>query len=68
VERVTGRAVPTVFGERRPGDPPVLIADSSRARDILCWEPRRSTLDAMVASAWEWRQRFPMGYDGQARS
>lgn len=63
VERVTGTAAPVVFGERRPGDPAILIANASRAYEILGWEPKRSTLDEMVASAWAWRQRFPNGYD-----
>jgi len=63
VERVTGKSVPLVYGDRRPGDPAILIADSSRAYELLGWEPKRSTLDDMVSSAWAWRQRFPNGYD-----
>jgi UDP-glucose 4-epimerase len=62
VERVTGKPVPVVHADPRAGDPPSLIADASLARDMLSWEPRRSTLDAMVGSAWAWRQRFPEGY------
>ncbi len=63
VERVTGNSVPVVYGDRRAGDPAILIADASRALALLGWEPKRSTLDDMVASAWAWRQRFPNGYD-----
>jgi UDP-glucose 4-epimerase len=62
VERVTGRSVPVQYAERRPGDPPVLVADSTRAREVLGWEPRRSTLDMMVGSAWRWFQAHPGGY------
>jgi UDP-glucose 4-epimerase len=62
VERVTGRNVPVQYAERRPGDPPVLVADSTRAREILGWEPHRSTLDEMVGSAWKWHQAHPGGY------
>lgn len=62
VERVTGRIVPLQYAERRPGDPPVLIADATRAREVLGWEPRRSTLDQMVESAWAWRQAHPDGF------
>lgn len=65
VERVTGLEVPVVYGDRRPGDPAVLIADASRARERLGWQPKRSTLEEMVASAWAWRQRFPLGYDDE---
>lgn len=62
VERVTGKSVPVQYAERRPGDPPVLVADSMRAREVLRWEPKRSTLDEMVDSAWRWHQAHPNGY------
>ncbi|MFT4037455.1 MAG: UDP-glucose 4-epimerase GalE [Thermomicrobiales bacterium] len=62
VERITGREVPVQFAGRRPGDPPVLVADATRAREVLGWEPRRSTLDDMVGSAWRWHQAHPEGY------
>lgn len=62
VERVTGKSVPVTYADRRPGDPPVLVADSTRAREILGWEPKRSTLDQMVGSAWNWYHAHPSGY------
>jgi UDP-glucose 4-epimerase len=62
VERVTGRTLPVDYAPRRPGDPPALIADSSRARELLGWAPTRSTLDQMVESAWDWMRRHPTGY------
>lgn len=64
VERVTGKSVPVRYAERRPGDPPVLIADATRAREALGWKPERSTLDEMVGSAWRWHQAHPEGYPG----
>src|SRR5262245_4320223 len=42
VERVTGRVVPVIHAARRPGDPPVLVADPSRAGDLIGFEPRFS--------------------------
>ena len=63
VERVTGRSLPVAYGPRRAGDPPALVADSTRAREVLGWSPTRSTLDEMVASAWDWFQRHPNGYE-----
>ena len=62
VERVTGRTVPVKEAPRRPGDPPVLVADARRARQQLGWNPQRSTLDQMVESAWDWMRRHPNGY------
>lgn len=56
VRRVTGRAFPVEVGPRRAGDPPELVADSTRARTELGWNPTRSDLDTMVAGAWEWLQ------------
>jgi UDP-glucose 4-epimerase len=63
VERVTGTAVPTHYAGRRPGDPAILVANASRASEVLGWQPQRSNLDEMVLSAWTWRQRFPGGYE-----
>ena len=62
VERVTGRALPVRYEPRRAGDPPALVADSSRAHELLGWSPARSTLDEMVGSAWDWFLRHPNGY------
>ena len=54
VERVHGAPLPTRVRERRPGDPPVLIADVHRIRRLLDWQPRHDNLDAIVRSALEW--------------
>lgn len=59
---VVGRPIPHTVGPRRPGDPPVLVASNDRAREVLGWEPRRSTLPEMIGSAWAWRQAHPEGY------
>jgi UDP-glucose 4-epimerase len=61
-ESVVARAIPQKMGPRRPGDPPVLVAAADRARDVLGWEPRLGTLEAMLGSAWEWRRAHPDGY------
>ncbi len=55
-ERVLGRPVPHTVGERRAGDPPVLVASIDRARAMLGWAPQHSTLEEMIGSAWDWRQ------------
>jgi len=46
--------VPQAFVQRRPGDPPILVADSRAAREILRWTPRFS-LREIVESAWLWQ-------------
>ena len=56
VGTVTKRPVPVRIGPRRPGDPPSLVADASRARERLGWRPRYSEIATQVAHAWAWRQ------------
>lgn len=62
VQRVTGKELPVTYGDRRAGDPPALIADTTRAQELLGWDPVRSTMDEMIGSAWSWMQRHPHGY------
>lgn len=62
VEAVTDKEVPRTYHDRRAGDPPILVADASRARALLDWTPARSTLEQMIGSAWDWMQRNPEGY------
>jgi UDP-glucose-4-epimerase GalE len=62
VERVTGRPVPHQMGPRRPGDPAQLVASSDRARRELGWSPAFREIDAIVQTAWHWRQT--MSRDG----
>jgi UDP-glucose 4-epimerase len=62
VRRVTGLEVPHENAPRREGDPPQLVSDARRARQILGWTPRHPALDEIIRSAWEWRQTHPNGY------
>jgi UDP-glucose-4-epimerase GalE len=55
-EAVTGRAVRRRIVPRRPGDPPVLVADATRAQQVLQWKAVRSLRD-IVSTAWTWMQR-----------
>jgi UDP-glucose-4-epimerase GalE len=54
-ERATGRPVRRLMGPRRAGDPPALVADPTKARDLLGWTAKRS-LEDIVSSAWNWMQ------------
>ena len=53
-EEVTGRTVPVVYGPRRDGDPAMLVADPSMARDVLGWSARHRDVREMVKAAWAW--------------
>jgi UDP-glucose-4-epimerase GalE len=61
VERVGGRVVPHVRSGRRHGDPPVLVADACKARDVLGWKPRYQHIDEIVRTAWSWHGRADNG-------
>jgi UDP-glucose 4-epimerase len=62
VQRVTGVTVPCVERDRRPGDPPMLVAAGGLIRAELGWSPAKPSLDAMIADAWEFAQAHPHGY------
>lgn len=55
-KKVTGIDFKVVETERRPGDPPTLIADSKKAKEILGWNPQYADLETIVTSAWKWHK------------
>ncbi len=55
-------AVPV--GARREGDPPRLVASNARARELLKWVPRDSSIEKILADALEWHREHPAGYAG----
>ena len=61
--RVTGHPIPEVLGRRRPGDPPKLVADSSRAQHVLNWNPQYMDIESIIETAWRWHSTHPNGYD-----
>jgi UDP-glucose 4-epimerase len=65
-EEVVGQPIPCEIAGRRPGDPAVLIASSSKVVDELGWSPRYSDIHDIVQSAWEWHRRHPAGYGRHA--
>ena len=59
VETVTGQRVAVQDLPRRAGDPAILVADSTRARAALGWQPQYTDLHDIVRHAWMWeRKRF----------
>ena len=53
VEEVTGKKVPYVIGPRREGDSPSLVADPSKLRSRLAWQPRYGDLKTIIEHAWK---------------
>jgi UDP-arabinose 4-epimerase len=56
VERLSGRRVNARECDRRPGDPPSLVAQPGLAAELLDWTPRCSELETIVATALQWHQ------------
>ena len=59
---VTGKAIATIDAPRRGGDPPVLVANPSRAQKVLGWKARRSDPRTILETAWRFHTRHPDGY------
>ncbi len=60
VIEVTGVRFPVKNVDRRPGDPPELIADASKLREELGWEPRHDDLEYIIKTAWEWEKKISL--------
>jgi UDP-glucose 4-epimerase len=60
--KITGLEIPLQIEPPRAGDPVKLIADPSKAKGMLRWEPAISDLHSIIRSAWQWRLRHPNGY------
>jgi UDP-glucose-4-epimerase GalE len=56
VEKATGRRVPRKIVPRRPGDPPILVANPAKAQTLLQWKATRG-LREVVVTAWNWMER-----------
>ncbi|RYX81864.1 UDP-glucose 4-epimerase GalE [bacterium] len=61
--RVTGREIAVVESPRRAGDPARLIANATKAKTILGWNPQYPDLDAILSDAWAWHSSHPDGYE-----
>ena len=62
-DRVTGKSIEVVEAERRPGDPPLLVGSSDKARRILNWQPEYPSLDEIIKTVWLW-QSAGIGKEG----
>jgi len=60
--KVTGREIPVAMEPRREGDPPELVGDATKAREVLGWQPGIPGLEDIIRSAWTWREAHPRGY------
>jgi UDP-glucose 4-epimerase len=61
-KRVTGKEIPTLFGDRRDGDPAQLFACSEKVQREWGWKPQHTDIEEIIASAWSWHTRHPDGF------
>ena len=57
VKKVTGIDFTVVETDRRPGDPPILIASSEKAQKELGWKSENADLEKIIIDAWKWHQK-----------
>jgi UDP-glucose-4-epimerase GalE len=65
---VTERSIPVKPGDRRPGDPPQLVADAKGAKAELGWDPQYGDLKQIIAMAWNWTLKRQPKLNAQASS
>ncbi len=58
-KKVTGVDFPVEETGRRVGDPPALVADSRRIRELTGWKPLHDDLEFIIRTAWEWEKKQP---------
>jgi len=61
-KKITGLDFPVNMKDRRPGDPPVLVASSEKAKSELGWNPTRTNIEDIIQTAWTWHCNKPEGY------
>ena len=66
-EAVTGVKIPYKVCERRPGDPPALVASPRKLITQLGWKPKYPDIKDTIATAWEWHKNHPNGYVAAAK-
>ena len=57
IKEVSGRDFPIEYGPRRPGDPPQVYADNTKAVTELGWKPEHSDIETIISSAWKWHTK-----------
>ncbi len=62
VKKVSGKDFKVINAGPRPGDPPVLTSDATKAKNELGWSPQLPDLEQIVATAWQWHNQCPDGY------
>lgn len=60
--KITGKEIKSVMAPRRAGDPSRLVANATKAREVLGWNPQFPEIEKIIESAWTWHEANPEGY------
>lgn len=61
VKKITNKKFEVTYKGRRSGDPSTLVADSTKARELLNWEPAFSSLEEIISNAWNFEKKYYSG-------
>jgi UDP-glucose 4-epimerase len=56
--KVTGKNIKAAEADRRPGDPPILVGSSDKAKRTLNWNPKYDKLSKIIETAWNWHKNI----------
>ena len=58
MEKVNGEPLEITEEPRRPGDPPILIAEAKKIQKVLGWKPQHDDLETIVRTGLEWERKI----------
>jgi len=58
VKKVTGIDFKVVYADRRPGDPPQVVADATKLKTLVGWTPKYDDLEFIIKTAWNWERNY----------
>jgi len=56
-QKIAAQTTKIEIAPRRPGDPPFLVADNTKIKQVLNWQPKYSDVSTILESAWKWMNR-----------
>lgn len=62
-EKAIGKKIKVEYGTRRAGDPARLVASSAKAQKVLHWQPKYTSMEDIIRTAWNWHEKHPNGYE-----
>jgi UDP-glucose 4-epimerase len=57
VQNITDKKLNVILENRREGDPDILVADNSKAKEVLNWNPVHSSIENIIKTAWNWHSK-----------